>query len=120
MATTSSINRRGGTITGTLQGSGVYNVTYTGNSMTTSSELSGAGLNNVTVNLTAGQTLTLGANATPNGHLKVNRGALDVSTFTINGSAGGGALTLANGASLLVGGASNFPGNYSTVNLGPT
>lgn len=84
MATTSSINRSGGTMTGTPQGSGTYNVTYTGNSMTTSTELAGAGLNNVTVNLTAGQTLTLDQNRALAGNLVVTSGTFDLSTFTVS------------------------------------
>jgi hypothetical protein len=118
MATTSSITRSGGTMTGTPQGTGVYNVTYTGNSMTTSTELSGSDLDNVTVNLTAGQTLTMGANAGPDGNLSVSSGTLDLLGFTIDRSASGGIFTLADGATLLVGGANNFPTAYSTVNLG--
>jgi hypothetical protein len=38
--------------------------------------------------------------------------------FTIDRSASGGIFTLADGATLLVGGANNFPTAYSTVNLG--
>ena len=51
MSTTSTINRSGGSMSGTPAGAGVYNVNYTGNSMTTSTELAGTGLNNVSVNL---------------------------------------------------------------------
>jgi hypothetical protein len=105
-------------MTGTPQGTGVYNVTYTGNSMTTSTELNGSDLDNVTVNLTAGQTLTMGANAGPDGNLSVSSGTLDLLGFTIDRSASGGIFTLADGATLLVGGANNFPTAYSTVNLG--
>ncbi len=122
MSTTSSITRSGGTMTGTIQGTGgagVYNVTYTGNSMTTSSELSGADLNNVTVNLTPGQTLTLAANVGPDGNLSVTSGIFNLSTFTFNRSASGGTFTLANGATLLLG-ANNFPTLYTTISLGAT
>ncbi len=59
MASTSTITRSGGTMTGTPAGAGTYNVTYTGNSITTTTELAGTGLNNLTINLTAGQILTL-------------------------------------------------------------
>jgi hypothetical protein len=120
MATTSAIARSGGSMTGTLQGAGTYDVTYTGNALTTSAELSGAGLRNVTVNLTAGQTLTLDQNRAPDGTLTVTSGILNLSTFTINRSAVGGTFSLAAGTSLLVGGAANFPANYNTVTLNAT
>jgi hypothetical protein len=56
MNSTSSISRSEGSMTGTLQGSGVYDVTYTGNSKTAGPELNNGGLRHVTVSLTAGQT----------------------------------------------------------------
>lgn len=120
MATTSSITRSGGNMTGTPQGAGVYNVTYTSNSMTTTTELAGSGLNNVTVNLTAGQTLTLDQNRAPDGNLSVTTGIFDLSTFTINRSASGGTLTVSNGATLKIGGTNTFPSNYATHTLGAT
>ncbi len=64
MASTSSITRSGGTMSGTPQGAGTYNVTYTGSSMNTSTELAGSGINNVTLNMTAGQNVTLDVNRT--------------------------------------------------------
>jgi len=59
LSSNAAITRSGGDMTGTPQGAGTYNVTYTGNSKTTGTELAGTGRTNVTVNLTAGQTLTL-------------------------------------------------------------
>ena len=119
MATTSAITRSGGAMTGTPQGAGVYNVTYTGNSMTTTTELTGSGLNNVTVNLTAGQTLTLDANRTPDGSLSVTSGIFDLSTFTINRSASAaGPLAISNGAVLRIGGTNPAPTNYTTRTFG--
>ncbi|MBI2757319.1 MAG: hypothetical protein HYX49_01420, partial [Chloroflexi bacterium] len=118
MATTSSITRSGGSMTGTPQGNGVYNVTYTGNSMTTSTELAGNGLNNVTVNLNSGQTLTLDQNRVPDGNVSISSGTFDLSTFTINRSAAGGIFTVSNGAALKIGGTNGFPINYNTHTLG--
>ena len=115
MATTSNITRSEGTMTGTPQGAGVYNVTYTGNSKTTTTELAGSGLNNVTVNLTAGQILTLDQNRSPDGDLNVQAGTFDLSTFTSDRSASGGTLAIAG--ILKVGGISNFPVNFSTITL---
>jgi|GEM_PF-901841 len=120
MASTSSITRSGGTMSGTPQGTGVYNVTYTGNSMTTSAELAGAGLNNITVNLTAAQTLTLDQARTPDGSLSISAGTFNASTFTINRSAAGGTLTVSNGATLKIAGTNALPSNYSTHSIGVT
>ena len=117
MASTSTISRSGGTMTGTPQGAGVYNVSYTGNSMTTTTELSGSGLNNVTINLTAGQTLSLDQNRSPDGDLNIQAGTFDLSTFTTNRSAGGGTLTIAGTMKLGGGPPNNFPTNYSTMTL---
>lgn len=120
MASTSSIVRSGGAITGTFQGTGVYNVTYTGSSKTTGIELVNGGLNDVTVNLTSGQTLTLDTNRAPDGNLNITSGIFDLSTFTINRSAAGGTLTVSNGSVLKIGGTNPFPTNYSTHSIGNT
>ncbi|MCB9333928.1 MAG: HYR domain-containing protein [Lewinellaceae bacterium] len=126
MGSTAAINRSGGSMTGTLQGTGVYDVTYTGNSKTAGPELNNGGLRHVTVNLTAGQILTLDANRTPDGNLTLTSGTFDLSTFTINRSATGGTLTLSAGTTLVVGGTtggigtSNFPNNYATHTIAAT
>ena len=65
-------------------------------------------------------TTTQAINTSVAGDLSVSAGTFDVSTFTADRAAGGGTLTVANGATLLVGGAANFPANYSTVSLGAT
>ena len=59
MASTSAITRSEGAMTGTPQGTGIYNVTYTGNSKTTGTELAGSGLMLLIANPHGGQTLTL-------------------------------------------------------------
>jgi len=90
MATTSSITKSGGTMTGTLQGAGTYNVTYTGTSMSTSSELSGTGLRNVTLNLTVGNNLTLDVDRTMAGTLTLTSGNLVIpagNRFTVTNTA---------------------------------
>ena len=120
MSSTSAINRSGGSMAGTIQGTGVYNVNYTGSSMTASSELSGGGLNNITVTLGEGQALTLDQARVPNGNVTVNSGILDLGAFTIDRSAAGGTLTVANGATLKIGGTGSMPGNYTTHSLGST
>ena len=122
MASTSTINRSEGTMTGTPQGTGVYNVNFTGNSKTAGACLSGSGLNNITATLTSGQTLTLDQNRAPDGDVTINTGStFDLSTFTLNRSAAGGTLTVAG--TLLLGGTSggqtgnNFPASFNTLTM---
>lgn len=107
-------------MTGNLSGGGVYNVTYTGNSKTTGTELSGSALNNVTVNLTSGQTLTLDANRTPDGNLTITSGIFDLGANTFNRSAAGGTLTVSDGTTLKIGGTNTLPTNYNTHSIGAT
>lgn len=119
-AGTPIIRRSGGTMTGTLQTpANDYDVAYTGNSKTTGPELSSGGLKNITVNLSAAtETLTLNQNRVPDGDLHISNGTFNLSTFTINRSAAGGVLTLANTAVLKIGGVNSLPINYSyTLNI---
>ncbi|MCH8035058.1 MAG: T9SS type A sorting domain-containing protein [Bacteroidetes bacterium] len=92
MASTSSITRSGGDMTGNPQGSGTYNVTYSGNSKTTGTELAGSGLNNITVNLNSDQTLTLDQSRTVAGTLTLTSG---------NAATGSNTLTLGTSTSSL-------------------
>lgn len=119
MANNSTINRSGGSMNGTPQGTGIYNVNYTGNSMTTTEELSGTGLNDVTVGLAEGQTLTLDQSRDPDGNLNVTSGIFDLGGFTLARSAAGGTLTVADNAALRIGGINSLPANY-TYTLGGT
>jgi len=92
MASTSNITRSGGTMTGTPQGAGLYNVTYTGNSMSSTTELAGTGLTNLTLNLTAGQVLTLANARTMSGNLILTSGILNTlsNLLTVTGTSIGG------------------------------
>lgn len=75
----------------------------------------------VVVDMAAGTTLTLNANRTLTlANLVINTGTLDLSTFTINRGSAGGTLSLANGATLSIGGTNSFPANYSTHTIGAT
>jgi len=66
-------------------------------------------------------TLTLAANETTNnGNVKVQSVTLDLSTFTLTGAAKTDSITVANGATLRIGGTNSFPSNYTTHNLGAT
>ena len=104
MASTSSITRSGGTMTGTPAGAGTYNVSYTGSSITATTELAGTGLNNVTVNLTAAQNLTLNASKSIPGTLTLTSGSLIIPT--------GLTFTIANGTAI---GGSGFASNHQIV-----
>ena len=67
MTTNSTIKRHDGSMSGTLQGSGVFDVTYTGNSKTTGPELNNSGLRNVAINLFRGKNTRMGEKATTYG-----------------------------------------------------
>jgi hypothetical protein len=109
-----TIYRSGGSVTGTIQGNNAYSVTYLGASKTTGPELSGTGLATVTVNLTAGQTLTLDQNRAPDTDLTIASGIFDIGGNTINNGDGSGTLTVSSGATLRIGVTGTLPSNYST------
>lgn len=73
--------------------------------------------NNLTVNKSAG-TATLTGDTPIAGNLSVNAGTLDLSSFLANRATSGGVLTVANGATLKIGGSNTFPANYATHTLG--
>ncbi|MBL0272042.1 MAG: hypothetical protein IPQ06_02935 [Chitinophagaceae bacterium] len=112
MNSTSSITRSGGLMTGTPVGAGVYDVTYTGNSMLTTTELAGTGLRNLTLNLAASQIVTLATPRSMSGNLVLTNGILNTTTnlLTITGSSlgGGGSATSHVNGSLAKTGSNNF------------
>jgi hypothetical protein len=78
---------------------------------------SGTKINNVTVSNSAGVTLT--TNKVTNGNLTVFSGFFDLGVFTINHNTPvGGAINVANGAGLIIGGTNTYPANYGTNSLG--
>ncbi len=95
-----------GTSTITLNGAGAQSI---GGSAT-------ANFNNLTVSKTSG-TATLTANEAVGNNLSLSSGTLGLSSFTLNGG-GAGTFSAANGTTLLVGGAANFPSSYGTISLG--
>jgi hypothetical protein len=99
---------------GTFTSSGT--VTFNGTGAQAIGGSSTTAFNTVTISKSSG-TATLGANATAATNLTVSAGTLDLSSFTFNRASAGGTLTVSNGATLRVGGASNFPANYTTVSL---
>ena len=72
--------------------------------------------NNFTVNKSSG-TLSPSGNLTVNGDFSFSNGTIDITSFSINRSSIGGTFTLASGTTLKVGGANNFPANFSTNSL---
>jgi hypothetical protein len=73
--------------------------------------------NELTINTTAA-TATLAGNVTVNSNLNILGGTLDLLAYTANRSATGGQLNISNGATLIVGGANNFPQGFTANNLG--
>lgn len=75
--------------------------------------------NNLTINKSGG-TATLSGVSPVAGNLSVTAGTLDLSVFTADRTAAGGTITVANGATLKVGGTNTFPASYATHTLGVT
>jgi hypothetical protein len=111
----------GGSMTGTLQGTGDYDVDYTAGTQTAGAELTGAGLRTIDVSLNAAtDVITLTQNVAPDGDVILNQGILDLGTFTINRSVAGGEIDITNGATLRIGGTNSFPSNYNVHTMSAT
>jgi hypothetical protein len=72
--------------------------------------------NNLTVS-DSGYVVTLNVNASIAGNLTLSAGTLDLSSFTANRATSGGILTVANNATLKIGGTNTYPTNYTTNTL---
>jgi hypothetical protein len=70
--------------------------------------------------LSGSGTKTLEGTEVVRGDLTISAGTFDLGSFTINRSAAGGTLTIANGAGLNIGGTNTIPSNYSTHVIGAT
>ena len=68
----------------------------------------------------AGNLPNLSSSSSSGGKLYVNGGTFDMSSYTANRNASGGSFTVANGATLKIGGTNSFPSNYSTHSIGAT
>jgi hypothetical protein len=101
--------------TGTRSFSTGANYTYNG----TSAQATGNGLpstvNNLTINNTAGVTLTASTSLT--GDLTVSSGTFDLGANSANRSSSGGTLTLGAGTTLKIGGTGSLPSNYATHSI---
>jgi len=80
-------------------------------------KISGAGIKTPAGNLNA-----LNATSAATGNINVSAATLDLSSFTANrgSTVTGGTLTVANGATLKIGGTNTLPSNYNTKTLGST
>jgi len=72
--------------------------------------------NNLTISNT-GNAVSLAVNVLVNGNLSVNTGTFDLVGFTANRASAGGTLTVANNATLKIGGTNTYPSNYTTNTL---
>jgi len=99
-----------GTSNVTLNGTGAQSISGTTTPTT---------FGTLTINKASG-TATLGVNITMAADLTVTAGTLDLSSYTANRTAGGGTLTVSNGATLKIGGTNTMPSNYTTHTFGAT
>jgi hypothetical protein len=83
--------------------------------------ISAAPLNILEINKSSG-IATLTGNLNLKGNINILSGSLDLSTYTANRNSVGGSFQIANGASLIIGGANNYPSNFGsyTANAGST
>jgi fibronectin-binding autotransporter adhesin len=95
-----------------VAGTGTVNINGTG-----TQNMSATTFNNLIINKSSGPAILTG-NSTVNGNLTLQTGTFDLAAYTCNRSSAGGVLTVANGASLYLGGANNFPANFTTNSLG--
>jgi len=72
--------------------------------------------NNLVIANTA-STVTLNTNISVGGNLSINSGTFDLGTFTANRATAGGALMIANNATLKIGGTNTYPGNFTANTL---
>jgi hypothetical protein len=105
-------------VSGTRTFSTAGNYTYNG----TAAQVTGNGLpatvNNLTINNSAG--VTLSATVAVSSDLTITAGTFDLGSFTANRASAGGTLTIANGATLKIGGTNTLPANFSTHSIGAT
>ncbi len=109
-----TLNLGGGLSSGAMFTPGTGTVVYNG---TGAQDVGAYTYNHLTVNKSAG-TATLSGTATVNGNLTLSAGTLDLSTFTADRATSGGAISVASGATLKIGGGNTFPANYTTRTLG--
>jgi hypothetical protein len=95
---------------------GTATVTFNGASAQSIGGSFATTFNNLTVT-DSGYVVTLNVNAAIAGNLTVSAGTLDLAGFTANRVTTGGILTVANNATLKIGGTNTYPTNYTTNTL---
>jgi hypothetical protein len=95
---------------------GTATVTFSGTAAQTISGSAVTTFNNLTISNT-GTAVTSNINSVVAGNLSVTTGTFDIGTYTVNRSAAGGILTVANAATLKIGGTNTYPANYTTNTL---
>ncbi|MEP7237196.1 MAG: LamG-like jellyroll fold domain-containing protein, partial [Ferruginibacter sp.] len=95
---------------------GTATVTFNGTAAQTIGGTFATTFNNL-IAASTGSTVSLSANSSISGNLTVSGGTFDLATFTANRATAGGTLTVANNATLNIGGTNGFPTNYTTNTL---
>lgn len=75
---------------------------------------------NLIINKPSGTLSLTNSNQPVANNLTITAGTLDLSTYTLNRTASGGTLIVSNGAALRIGGANNYPTNFTTNTIGAT
>jgi sRNA-binding regulator protein Hfq len=104
-------------VSGTRTYNTAANYIYNGPASQVTSNGLPATVSSLTVSNTGG-IVTLGSNVSVTSNLTVSAGTFDLGSFTANRATSGGTLTVANAATLKIGGTNPFPTNYTTDNLG--
>jgi hypothetical protein len=100
--------------------SGTSTVEYYGNAQTVTTLNSSQDYGNIIISAPGGELKEINGAINIVGNLTINSGVFSTSTFSANRTAAGGTLTVANGATLRIGGAGTLPANFSTHVIGAT
>jgi hypothetical protein len=95
-------------------------VTLNGTGTQTVGGTAATAFNTLKVDKSSGTAVLGRSHSINNGDLIVTAGTLDLASFTLNRTAVGGTISVASGASLLIGGTNSFPTNFTTHTLGAT
>ncbi|MBX2896129.1 MAG: T9SS type A sorting domain-containing protein [Cyclobacteriaceae bacterium] len=95
---------------------GTSTVTFNGTNAQAIGGFFATTFNNLTIS-NIGNTVTLGANTNVAGNLNIASGTFNLAGFTANRTSAGGTLTVANNATLRIGGTQGYPANYTTNTL---